>query len=152
MARVTTESCLKNQKIGNRFELVLIASFRAKCIESGSALGLIGFEEGDSILGGPANDSPLPVDYSAGEKSVVLALREIEYDMVDVDLVKAQLLHKPKLAVLHDDQINLPEESSEPTAEELVDQVSDSLEEESFYVSANFEEGEEDASEDKDLE
>lgn len=54
MARVTIEDCLK--QIPNRFELTLIASNRARELEQGE---------------------PAIIDVKNGEKSTVIALREV---------------------------------------------------------------------------
>lgn len=62
MARVTVEDCLKH--VANRFELVLVATKRARQI---------------AVRG----DQPL-VDWE-NDKPTVVALREIEEGLVDVD-------------------------------------------------------------------
>lgn len=154
MARVTTESCLRHGNIENRFELVLLASFRARCIESGSALGLADSGESDLPLSKePRKDSILPVDYASGEKSVVLALREIERGVVNIDLVRGLLSKKSSPAEL------APEKDVNETASEVSEEFSGDLseqmsaealsEDEAFYVSDEFEES---GSEDEDLE
>ena len=62
MARVTVEDAV--EKIGNRFDLVLVASRRASQIATGGKYPLVEVE----------NDKP-----------TVLALREIEADLVSTD-------------------------------------------------------------------
>lgn len=64
MARVTVEDCLKN--VGNRFELVMIASKRARQIATGGKEPLVK-EDGD--------------------KPTVLALREIEENLINADIL-----------------------------------------------------------------
>ena len=68
MARVTVEDCV--QRIPNRFELVMVASQRARDISSGSALTL----ERDN------------------DKNPVVALREIADATVDIDALQAALV------------------------------------------------------------
>ncbi|MCY4045842.1 MAG: DNA-directed RNA polymerase subunit omega [Cellvibrionales bacterium] len=62
MARITVEDCL--DKVDNRFELILVASKRARQIATGGHAPLVP-EEGD--------------------KPTVIALREIENELVTVD-------------------------------------------------------------------
>ena len=64
MARVTVEDCLKN--VENRFELVMIASKRARQIATGGKEPLVK-EDGD--------------------KPTVLALREIEENLINADIL-----------------------------------------------------------------
>jgi DNA-directed RNA polymerase subunit omega len=69
MARVTVEDCI--DKVENRFELVLLASHRARMIQSGS-----------SILVARDND-----------KNPVVALREIADEKITPDDLKEDLIH-----------------------------------------------------------
>lgn len=69
MARVTVEDCV--DKVENRFELVLLASHRARMISSGS---------------------PLTVDRDR-DKNPVVALREIAESTVHPDDLKEDLIH-----------------------------------------------------------
>ncbi len=64
MARVTVEDCLKN--VGNRFELVMIASKRARQIATGGKEPLV---------------------KENGDKPTVLALREIEENLINADIL-----------------------------------------------------------------
>ncbi|NMP16149.1 MULTISPECIES: DNA-directed RNA polymerase subunit omega [unclassified Thalassotalea] len=64
MARVTVEDAV--DKVGNRFDLVLIASRRARQIATGGKDALVEIE----------NDKP-----------TVLALREIEADLINNDIM-----------------------------------------------------------------
>ena len=67
MARVTVEDCVL--KVPNRFELVMLASQRARSIGSGA---------------------PLPVDRD-NDKNPVVALREIADETVGLDQLREQL-------------------------------------------------------------
>jgi DNA-directed RNA polymerase subunit omega len=69
MARVTVEDCI--DKVENRFELVLLASHRARMIQSGS-----------SILVARDND-----------KNPVVALREIADEKLKPEDLKEDLIH-----------------------------------------------------------
>jgi DNA-directed RNA polymerase subunit omega len=64
MARVTVEDAVK--KVGNRFDLVLVASRRARQIATGGKDALVELE----------NDKP-----------TVLALREIEADLITTEIM-----------------------------------------------------------------
>jgi DNA-directed RNA polymerase subunit omega len=64
MARITVEDCL--DKVENRFELVMVASKRARQIATGGHMPLVK-EEGD--------------------KPTVIALRELEEDKISVESV-----------------------------------------------------------------
>ena len=69
MARVTVEDCV--DKVENRFELVLLASHRARLISSGA---------------------PLTIDRDR-DKNPVVALREIAEETIAPDDLKEQLIH-----------------------------------------------------------
>ncbi|NBQ40140.1 MAG: DNA-directed RNA polymerase subunit omega, partial [Alphaproteobacteria bacterium] len=69
MARVTVEDCI--EKVDNRFELVLLASHRARMISAGS---------------------PLTVDRDR-DKNPVVALREIADSTVSPEDLKEDLIH-----------------------------------------------------------
>jgi len=68
MARVTVEDCI--DKVENRFDLVLLASHRARTISSGSQITI----ERDN------------------DKNPVVALREIADDVVDADDLREALI------------------------------------------------------------
>ena len=77
MARVTVEDCSKN--VDSLFDLVLVASHRAKVLNSG-------------------NEAYVPID---NDKSTVVALREIAEEKVDVkslqeDIIKSYQLIQEK--------------------------------------------------------
>ena len=69
MARVTVEDCI--DKVENRFELVLLASHRARLISAGA---------------------PLTIDRDR-DKNPVVALREIADETIAPDDLKEQLIH-----------------------------------------------------------
>jgi DNA-directed RNA polymerase subunit omega len=69
MARVTVEDCI--DKVENRFELVLLASHRARLISAGA---------------------PLTIDRDR-DKNPVCALREIADEAIAPDDLKEQLIH-----------------------------------------------------------
>ena len=69
MARVTVEDCI--DKVENRFELVLLASHRARLISSGA---------------------PLTIERDR-DKNPVVALREIAEETIAPDDLKEQLIH-----------------------------------------------------------
>lgn len=66
MARVTVEDCL--DKVDNRFELVMVASKRARQIATGG------------------HECLVPVE---GDKPTVLALRELSQDLVTPESIEA---------------------------------------------------------------
>ncbi len=68
MARVTIEDCL--EKVDDRFELVALASQRARNISSGAALTI----------------------ERKGEKDTVISLREIAESTVEIEPLRADLL------------------------------------------------------------
>jgi DNA-directed RNA polymerase subunit omega len=68
MARVTVEDCI--QKVPNRFELVLLASHRARMIREGS---------------------PLTIDRD-NDKDPVVSLREIADETIDLKVVKEAMI------------------------------------------------------------
>jgi DNA-directed RNA polymerase subunit omega len=86
MARVTVEDCI--DKVDNRFELVLLASHRARMISSGS---------------------PLTVDRDR-DKNPVVALREIADTSVSPEDLKEDLIHSLQKHV----DVDEPEPESVP--------------------------------------
>ena len=73
MARVTVEDCTKN--VDSLFDLVLLASHRAKVLNSG-------------------NEAHVPID---NDKSTVVALREIADEKVDVTTIKEDIIKSYQL-------------------------------------------------------
>jgi DNA-directed RNA polymerase subunit omega len=86
MARVTVEDCI--DKVENRFELVLLASHRARLISSGAQIS---------------------VDRD-NDKNPVVALREIADEMVSPGDLKEDLIHSMQKYV----EIDEPEPESVP--------------------------------------
>ncbi len=68
MARITVEDCLEN--VDNRFELVLVASKRARQLLAGTREPMVAWE----------NDKP-----------TVVALREIEEGLVDASILEEEI-------------------------------------------------------------
>ena len=77
MARVTVEDCLKN--VPNRFELVMVASKRARDLALGAADPLVPWED---------------------DKSTVVALREIAEGLVDAKVLDESSTEDRMVALL----------------------------------------------------
>ena len=86
MARVTVEDCI--DKVENRFDLVLLASHRARMISSGA---------------------PITVDRD-NDKNPVVALREIADEMVSPGDLKEDLIHSLQKYV----EVDEPESEAVP--------------------------------------
>ena len=86
MARVTVEDCV--DKVSNRFELVLLASHRARQISSGS---------------------PLTLDRDR-DKNPVVALREIAGETISPEDLKEDLIHSLQKQV----EVDEPETETAP--------------------------------------
>lgn len=86
MARVTVEDCI--DKVDNRFELVLLASHRARLISSGA---------------------PLTIDRDR-DKNPVVALREIADETIRPDDLREQLIHSMQRYV----EVDEPEAEAVP--------------------------------------
>lgn len=82
MARVTTEDCV--DKVPNRFDLVMLAAYRAREISSGS---------------------PITVDRDA-DKNPVVALREIADETQSADELKERLIESNQTQI----EVDEPEE------------------------------------------
>lgn len=81
MARVTVEDCLDN--VDNRFELVMLASKRARQLATGGKEPKVAWE----------NDKP-----------TVVALREIASDLVDYDVIaQEELIEEDPIFVAFED-------------------------------------------------
>ena len=98
MARVTVEDCI--DKVDNRFELVLLASHRARMIQSGS-----------SIL--------VPRD---NDKNPVVALREIADEKLKPEDLKEDLIHSLQKHV----EVDEPEPETVPLLANPATATSDS--------------------------
>ena len=88
MARVTVEDCV--DKIPNRFELLLIAAYRARMLRNGAHMTVE-----------PEND-----------KNPVIALREIAAKTIPADDLRESLIHSIQKQV----EIDEPEEAAAPVA------------------------------------
>ncbi len=109
MARVTVEDCI--DKVDNRFELVLLASHRARMISSGAAL---------------------TVDRD-NDKNPVVALREIADGSVSADDLREELIHSLQKYVEVDEPEAEPVPliaSTKPGAEDDSDVAFDRMSEE----------------------
>tara|TARA_A100001011_G_scaffold202539_1_gene210948 strand:+ start:203 stop:469 length:267 start_codon:yes stop_codon:yes gene_type:complete len=80
MARVTVEDCTKN--VDSLFDLVLMASHRAKVLNAG-------------------NEAQVSVD---NDKSTVLALREIADEKISVDEIKEDIIKSYQLVQEKEDE------------------------------------------------
>jgi DNA-directed RNA polymerase subunit omega len=104
MARVTVEDCLKN--VSNRFELVLVASKRARQLVKEGA------------------DPFVPLD---GDKVTVVALREIADGFINKSILEETKATKPKIVSSDEIMANISQEiinetqatGPEPTAESV---------------------------------
>ncbi|MCO5063052.1 MAG: DNA-directed RNA polymerase subunit omega [Rhizobiaceae bacterium] len=101
MARVTVEDCI--DKVDNRFELVLLASHRARLISQGAAI-------------------TVPRD---NDKNPVVALREIADEMLAPEDLKEDLIHSLQKHVEVDEPEaeapELPDQAASETTEAVVD-------------------------------
>ena len=89
MARITVEDCV--EKIGNRFELVLVATKRARHIARGAA----------------------PLLEEENDKATVIALREIAEGLVDQSVLDEELE-----VVSEDEEVSEETTEEAPAAEE----------------------------------
>lgn len=105
MARVTVEDCV--EKLPNRFELVMLASQRARKISSGS---------------------PLTIERD-NDKNPVVALREIAETTVSVEELKEDLLRSHQRIVSGNDEEEISEDLMEGEEEWNTLIASDSYEE-----------------------
>ncbi|OOZ42309.1 DNA-directed RNA polymerase subunit omega [Solemya pervernicosa gill symbiont] len=83
MARVTVEDCL--EKVDNQFQLVLVATKRARQISNGA-------------------DPMLPAE---NDKPTVIALREIEAGLVDASILDAVEAHEQAAESLAEVEANV---------------------------------------------
>jgi DNA-directed RNA polymerase omega subunit len=162
MARITTEDCLKNKKIESHFELVLLASRRARSIESGDAPKLDLHKNRSSTTNiGMSNNAHAKINSAftfdshifLEEKSAVLALREIAKDLIDLDLIKKQISNESFHQLFSQDAKVLEENEFESSVgEEFLKEDIDL--DDSFYITSDGqidieESSEEDLSDDK---
>lgn len=91
MARVTVEDCI--EKVANRFDLVLVASHRARMIAGGAEI-------------------TIPKD---NDKDPVVALREIADSQVTPEDLREELIHSLQKHV----EVDEPEDDAAPSVEPL---------------------------------
>jgi DNA-directed RNA polymerase subunit omega len=106
MARVTVEDCV--DKVENRFELVLLASHRARMISSGS---------------------PIQVDRDK-DKNPVVALREIADQRISPEDLKEDLIHSLQKRVEVDEPEAEPQQIGSGAMEDAIDATFNSMSEE----------------------
>jgi DNA-directed RNA polymerase subunit omega len=105
MARVTVEDCV--DKVENRFELVLLASHRARMISSGS---------------------PIQVDRDK-DKNPVVALREIADQRIHPEDLKEDLIHSMQKRVEVDEPEPQPTQIGSGALEDAIDPTFNSMSE-----------------------
>ncbi len=154
MARITTEDCLKNKEIKSHFELVLFAAFRARAIESGEApkLDLHKNRSSAENIGSSSFKHHSSVNAESHifleEKSAVLALREIAKGVLDLDLIKKQIINETLEGSFIENSKFLSENENQDS---LVDEFSqtDVTVDDAFYIShSDGDENEDDSVED----
>ena len=100
MARITVMDCI--DKFPSRFELVLVASNRARKLHSGE-------------------DPTVPID---NDKNTVIALREIAEETVTVEQLKNDLIEEYQTnTFIEDEDINEIEDSSDENQSETSESV-----------------------------
>jgi DNA-directed RNA polymerase subunit omega len=104
MARVTVEDCI--DKVDNRFELVLLASHRARLISQGA---------------------PITIDRD-NDKNPVVALREIAEETLSPGDLKEDLIHSLQKHVEVDEPENAPSAITADDDEDKVIMASDQSE------------------------
>lgn len=102
MARITVEDC--TDKFPSRFELVLIASNRARKLHSGET----------------------PTIDRDNDKNTVIALREIAEEKITVDNLKNDLIEEYQTVTLNEDEISDDEEVSSDGNIEVEDDLIES--------------------------
>ena len=111
MARVTVQDCIKI--INNRFELILVASERARTLAKGAE----------------------PLLDRDRDKNAVVALREIAEEKLDLEQTRSELVkglqkyHEEVLTENEDDQIDKVPEVKEELNEELIQDMEENAEE-----------------------
>ena len=95
MARITVEDCI--DKFPSRFELVLVASNRARKLHSGESTSL----EKDN------------------DKNTVIALREIAEETITIDVLKNDLIEEYQTTTFtEDEELDEPEQNSSENNED----------------------------------
>jgi len=121
MARVTVEDCVS--KVDDRFELVVLASRRAKDIYAGA---------------------PLTIDRN-DEKNTVLSLREIADDKVSVDELRGKMVKSFQRETIVDDDLYIDDETSTEAVSQPIEKIggltsTDSKADEAFSDGTSFSE------------
>ena len=106
MARITVEDCI--DKFPSRFELVLVASNRARKLHSGEN----------------------PTVELDNDKNTVIALREIAEETLTTEQLKNDLIEEYQTNTLtEDDEINEIEDKSEDSQSDVKESISEELKE-----------------------
>jgi len=121
MARITVEDCI--DKFESRFELVLVASNRARKLHSGDE----------------------PTVQKDNDKNTVIALREIADSSLTVDQMKENLIQEYQTVTINDEEdenfeIQSIEENSEESSDSDMDGDSENIESQSSDTSKEVEE------------
>tara|TARA_B100000925_G_C21884211_1_gene419868 strand:+ start:96 stop:506 length:411 start_codon:yes stop_codon:yes gene_type:complete len=126
MARITVEDCI--DKFPSRFELVLIASNRARKLHAGEK----------------------PTVEIDNDKNTVIALREIAEETITSDQLKNELIQEYQTNTFSEDEdINEIEDNSEENQSEARDSLIDDANQEEENISDSIEEMPIDISNDK---
>ena len=107
MAAVTVEDCL--EIVPNRFELVLLANYRARQLMNGS---------------------PVLYTTTKTEKNTVIALREIAANLLDVNIMKEEIretLKRQSLFKNYDDSSNDTYNEEDVDADSISDEDTDDV-------------------------
>ena len=117
MARITVEDCI--DKFPSRFELVLVASNRARKLHSGE-------------------DPTVAID---NDKNTVIALREIAEETITTDVLKNNLIEEYQTNIFNEDEeINELEDNTDENISETND--TDVIENQQINENSNSIEGE----------
>ena len=117
MARITVEDCI--DKFPSRFELVLVASNRARKLHSGE-------------------EPTVEID---NDKNTVIALREIAEETVTVEKLKNDLIEEYQTNTFSEDEdINEIEDNSDESQSEASESVIDEANQEGENISESAEE------------
>lgn len=129
MARITVEDCI--DKFESRFELVLVASNRARKLHSGES----------------------PTVEKDNDKPTVIALREIADESVSVDSLKEKLIQEYQtVQPLEDEELSLDYVSEEiQSKDEIITEDDDQLNQENEKIINSNEEISPEESDDSDL-
>ena len=125
MARITVEDCI--DKFPSRFELVLVASNRARKLHSGE-------------------EPTVEID---NDKNTVIALREIAEETITSEQLKNELIEEYQTNTFSEDEdINEIEDNSDESQSEASESVNDEANQEEEKISESAEETQIDISND----